>query len=309
MQKNKKAKKVLLSEVIDKLGFSIISKSETFETDSITCPNINRAGIELAGFKIFDQIWDPVYLGKKEWLFLHQFTEDEIIKKLEHILEMKSPLIILNSCFLENEKVKELFLNSKKNVVTSNKTLKEFNREYLNIVLEAISPRKKIHGCLCNIFGVGTLLIGESGVGKSEVVVELIKKGHIFVADDCVEISKIGNLIYGEASELNKDFIEIRGLGILSFSRTFGIERMINKTQIEVVIELVKDENNVSIERIGSTNRYYNLLDKEILFFQIPVSIARNLGEIIETAITKYKLNLTGYDSTKLFLDKINKTK
>lgn len=299
--------KLKVKELIENMDFELINKSKTFEDDYINSPSITRAGIELSGFKIFKDIWDVIYLGKKEFEYLNFFDIKEAALKLKNVLSLSSPLIIVTDSILSNEKYKEILLKSNNTIVKSKRTLSKFNKDFINLVLSANAPQKKIHGCLTNIFGVGTLIIGDSGVGKSEVTIELIKKGHIFIADDSVFVKKIGEDLYGSATEKTKDFIEIRGLGILSFSRTFGIERMINKTQIEVVIELVKDENKISFERLGNNNKYYELFDKKIILFQIPVASSRNLSEIIETAITKYKLNLTGFDSTQVFLDKINK--
>lgn len=303
--------KIYINKIIKKFNFEVINISKDIDNIFTQTPNINRLGIELSGYTMYEKLWDIAYLGKKELQYLLTFPIDMIEKKLISIFKMEPPLIILSPCFKEEYEILNIFKKQTNlNIVISKQTLKEFNLELIELILQEISESKTIHGSLCNVFGVGVLLIGESGIGKSETIIELIKRGHIFVADDSVNIKKINNILIGSALPINKDFIEIRGLGILNFSRTFGFEKIINNTKINVIIELIKQEDKkIKFERFGNNEKKYNILGIDLMHFQIPVERGKNISDLIETAIIKYKLLKNNIDSTQLFLDNINERK
>ena len=170
-----------------------------------------------------------------------------------------------------------------------------------------------MHGSLISVFGMGVLIIGRSGIGKSEVVVELVKKGHIFIGDDSIMITRIGKRVFGKANDITKNFIEIRGLGILNFQRIFGIEKQIKSSRVNVICELIDmdeiDKYSCQFERLGNKITYNNILGVDIPFYRIPVSQGRNISDLIETAITDLKLKKQGYFSAEEFIEQISKKK
>lgn len=290
--------------------FNILNKSSDFSEREIKSTNISRMGLELLGVNTYEECWEVIYWGSKENKFLNSLEIEDAKRRIASVFILNPPLVILGAKFSENEMILELAKKYNITLVKTDQPLLNFQIDMLSYMLEKTAPFEIIHGSLCNVFGVGTLIVGESGVGKSETIVELIKRGHIFVADDTVKVVKHGTRLFGESDELNKDFIEIRGLGILSFSRTFGIEKMLNSTKINVVIELIHPEHKkVKFERLGSKERFYQLLDVNLVHYQIPVTEGRNISEIIETAITQYKLKRNGFDATKLFLENARKSK
>lgn len=297
-----------VKELVNNQKFEILNKSSDFNTRQIKSTNISRMGLELLGVNTYDECWEVVYWGSKENKYLQSLNTNKAQQVISNVFVLKPPLVILGTKFKESEMILELAKKFNITLVKTNQPLMNFQIDTLSYMLEKSAPYEVIHGSLCNIYGIGTLIVGESGVGKSETIVELIKRGHIFVADDTVKVVKHGARLFGVPDEINNDFIEIRGLGILSFSRTFGIEKMIGSTKINIVIELIRPESKkVKFERLGSKDRYYQLLDVNLVHYQIPVTEGRNVAEIIETAITQYKLKRNGFDATKLFIENAKK--
>ena len=170
-----------------------------------------------------------------------------------------------------------------------------------------IAERQTVHGSLVNIYGEGVLIMGESGIGKSEVVIDLINRNHAFVADDAVEIFRHNSDFMGTPSKITKDFIELRGIGIINAKKTFGMKNILKKTKINLVIELVNLSKNKDIDRLGTDFQKFEILDGEIDKLQIPVSAGRSIASIVETAVTVYKHKK--YDSYSAVEDITNKHK
>ena len=170
-----------------------------------------------------------------------------------------------------------------------------------------IAERETVHGSLVNIFGEGVLIMGESGIGKSEVVIDLINRNHAFVADDAVEIFRHNSDFIGTPSKITKDFIELRGIGIINAKKTFGMRNILKKTKINLVIELVNLAPGQEIDRLGADFQKFEILDGQIDKLQIPVSAGRSIATIVETAVTVYKHRK--YDSYSAIEDITNKHK
>lgn len=157
-------------------------------------------------------------------------------------------------------------------------------------IAHKVAPRERVHGSLVNIFGEGVLIIGKSGIGKSELVINLINEKHMFVADDAVDIFRYGDRLIGRSAEITRNLIEIRGIGLLNARKTFGIKSILKNTKINLIIELVDLQDvKTSIERVGRDFDTMEILGEDIKKIQIPVSSGRNLVSIIESAVTVYK--------------------
>ena len=296
-------------QVVDKFKLNILVNEDKLEIREIKVPDISRGGLELTGVAIFEDFWNIIYLGSKESHYFKKFSPSIISEKLEMILRMNPPMIILGPGFKYEKILLELAKKTDVPIATSYMTLQELNFTVSTWMTEKLAPHTMWHGCLVSVFGMGTMIIGESGIGKSEITVELIKKGHIFVADDAIMVTRVGPKVFGEPEESVKDFIEIRGLGILSFSRTFGIEKQINSTRIHVVCELVdankQENNNIMFERLGQEIKYINVEGVEVPYYKIPVLQGRNTSDLIETAITDLKLKKQGFNSANEFINQV----
>jgi HPr kinase/phosphorylase len=153
------------------------------------------------------------------------------------------------------------------------------------------------------------LLTGKSGIGKSEVAMELIKKGHIFVADDAIDVANIAGRILGKPNAIANNFIEVRGLGILNIPKMFGVEKTQTSSNIDVVIELVRDDdvNSQIFERIGNENRYQYIEKAKVSYYKLPISPGRKMSDLIESAVVDFKLKQRGYNSGEDFITNYNK--
>ncbi|GAA5414913.1 HPr(Ser) kinase/phosphatase [Ureaplasma ceti] len=305
--------KLYAKQIVEKFDLEVLANGDQLCKREIKFPDIGRAGFELTGEKVFDDFWNIIYLGVKELRYLRKFSQSIVREKIEKILKMKPPMIILGKGFKYDKLVTELAQKTQVPVAKSVMSLQELNFTISTWMTEQLAPHSMYHGCLLNVFGVGTLIIGASGIGKSEITVELVKRGHIFIADDAVMITRVGPKIFGRAEDSVKDFIEIRGLGILSFSRTFGIEKIINSTRIRVVCELIDANNpenkNIMFERLGQEAKFMDIEGVKIPYYKIPVLQGRNTSDLVETAITDWKLKKQGYNSANEFIRQLQTLK
>lgn len=299
-----------VKDVVNQFNLQVILNEDKIDSTLIKLPDITRCSFELTGEHIFEDIWNVIYIGRKESLYLQRFSLSIIEEKLSFIITMKPPMIILGPDFAYESELLKVARNSDVPIVKSEMNLQALNFTITTWMTEKLAPYTMYHGCLVNVFGLGTLILGESGIGKSEITLELVKNGHIFVADDAILISRIGPNVFGKPDDLTKDYIEIRGLGILSFSRTFGIEKQINSTKIDVVCELInvnKEENkHVLFERLGQQTKYIDIEGVKLPYYKIPVLQGRNTSDLIETSVIDLKLKKQGFNSANEFINQIN---
>ncbi len=299
-----------VSDVVNKFNLKVLLNEDKMSTTFIKLPDITRCSFELTGEYIFEDIWNVLYIGRKETLYLEKFSSSIIEEKLTLVINMKPPMIILGPDFGFEQEILNAAKNSDIPIVKSEMNLQTLNFTISTWMTEKLAPYTMYHGCLVSVFGLGTLILGNSGIGKSEITVELVKKGHIFVADDAILITHIGPNVFGKPDDLTKDYIEIRGLGILSFSRTFGIEKQISSTKIDVVCELIdvnnEENKHVLFERLGQKIKYIDIEGVQLPYYKIPVLQGRNTSDLIETSIIDLKLKTQGFNSANEFINQIN---
>ena len=268
--------------------------------------SINRPGLELAGYFNYSLSKRLIYIGNKEHSYIMSMKDEDIRKAMDFLMTDECPGMVIcrgNEChkiiieeakkrnfplFMTNRKTSELLIDSVR---------------YLD---EVLSPQTSIHGTLIEVFSMGVVIVGESGIGKSETALELIKKGHRLVSDDRVDVSYIRGQLIGKTPDLLLNMMEVRGVGIIDISKMFGINTIINSHPIDLFIELVPLTPEVSMERLGNKTQYRTVLDQKIPMLTIPVSGARSVSDIIEVAVTNFKLKKNGYDSTYEFEERLN---
>lgn len=304
---------LFVDELINKFKLKVLSNEDQIKKIQITCSSLSRCAFELTGEIVYKSLIAVTYFGNKESLYLDKFDEETIKNKIRVILKMTPPLILIGPDFKHTNLIVELSKNTKIPVVETQHNFQILNLIIGNWIQEKLATYELTHGSLVSVFGMGTLITGRSGIGKSEVVVELIKKGHIFIGDDSIMITRMGKRIFGKPNDLTKNFIEIRGLGVLNFQRIFGIEKQIKSSRINVICELVDmnelDKYSCQFDRLGNKITYNNILGVDIPYYRIPVSQGRNISELIETAITDLKLKKQGYFSAEEFIQQISKKK
>ncbi|WP_442596210.1 HPr(Ser) kinase/phosphatase [Neobacillus sp. D3-1R] len=298
--------KVRTKDIIEKFNLELISGEEGVDRP-ITTTDISRPGLEMAGYFEYYPAERIQLLGKTELSFIHQLTEFDRASRMERLCTDITPAIIITR---EMEVPDELIEACEREAVPLLRTKQKstrFSSLLTNYLESKLAPTTAVHGVLVDIYGVGVLITGKSGVGKSETALELVKRGHRLVADDCVEIRQedVGNLI-GNSPELIEHLLEIRGLGIINVMTLFGAGAVRSNKRITLVIDLEIWDQKKQYDRLGLDEEKMKIIDSEITKLTIPVRPGRNLAVIIEVAAMNYRLKKMGMDAAQQFNDRLH---
>lgn len=272
----------------------------------IKVADINRPGLELAGFYQFSQQKRIVILGDKEIEYIKTLSVYRQRKSFEFLTADETPAIIISK---NHDCPKILHKIAHKKNFPIFKSSEETYRLIIDVVTfldEELAVSETLHGGLLNVFGRGILIKGESGLGKSEIALELIKRGHLLVADDRVDCYNVHHHIIGKPAPVLTGLLEIRGVGVIDVARMFGVRSVTKSASVDLVIELEmwdtsKDYNRLGIEKI----EYYNILGVDIPKIVIPVRVGRTMAVIIEAAVTNFILQQQGLNSAREFEAKV----
>lgn len=295
-----------LKEVKDAMGFSIVA-GEKGLTNCIEDDMINRPGMELAGFWDFFEQTRLILLGSKECSFLNTLDKKTALERFEMLFKKNPPAFL----FSRNVDVPNFVieLGDKYNipVFRSELTTTALSSKVYSYLQEILTIKKSVHGVLVDINGMGTLIIGKSGIGKSETALELIKRGHQLVADDRIEMfeKEVGVLI-GSSPKVQQGFMEIRGIGIVNYIQMFGAQSFRDKKRIRLVVELEKWDGNKVYDRLGIDTLKSKFFNTEVTKVVIPVLPGRNVALLVESAAANEKLKYMGYNGADEFINKIN---
>lgn len=269
---------------------------ETGLDKPVTEVMISRPGIELAGFMEFFDPERVILIGSKEASFLNLLDASLQEKRLTEIFKLNPPALI----FSTNVEIKDIFikLGNKYHVPILKSKLRTtaLNSKLYSYLQENLAKRQTVHGVLMDINGMGTLIIGKSGIGKSETALELIKRGHMLISDDRVDIFQkdVGTLI-GEAPKILERYLEVRGIGIIDVVSMFGIGSYRESKKVRLVVELEKWEEKKNYDRLGLNTKTTKYFDTEIPIVTIPVLPGRNVALLVESAAMNEKLKYLGY--------------
>lgn len=297
---------MLLKEFCDRLDLEVLYDGGC-EKIAITNSSINRSGLQLYGFyKHFDE--DRVQIiGKVEDSYLRHLPPEERKEKVFTFFSYSWPCLII-AWDIENELLLEAAKKYNKILLRSKVETMKIMIKTIQYLDDYLAPNVSIHGVLVDVFGIGVLITGSSGVGKSETALELVKRGHRLISDDVVDIKRVSdNRLIGTAPELLKQYMEIRGIGIIDVRTLYGIGAVKESVDIEMCIHLEQWESNSHYDRLGIDNQYMNILGVDIDKVTIPVTSGRNLAIIIETAARNNRQKAMGINSAQDFLDKVNK--
>ena len=291
---------VALKELVKEFGLQIEYAATDYDSIRLTVPDLSRPGLQLAGY--FDH-FEPVRLqvmGNVEISYLSKLSQAERTLTLDRLFSYRFPALILcrdtqpdPECLAMARKHNVTLLRSKEVTSTIISTI-------ISYLTSAMAPRITRHGVLMDVLGEGILLIGESGIGKSEAAMELIKRGHRLVADDAVEIRKIsGSTLVGSAPELIRNYIELRGIGIINVQKIFGMGAVKEDAVIDMEIHLENWDQNKVYDRLGLDTHYNNILGVDIPTVTIPINPGRNLAVIIEVAAMNNRQKRLGYNAAE----------
>lgn len=284
-------------ELANHFGLKVLNGDLNALNRKVTVPELDRPGLELLGLFQFHEKDRILMIGNKEMALIKDSNPNFIYHNCLRMMSEECPAVILTQGNPCPEAVKKAAVETNCPLFITDAETTELASSLYVYLSEALAPRTAVHACLLEIYGIGVMLLGESGIGKSEISLELIKKGHRLIADDRVSIAAVrGNLI-GTCPETIYGMMEVRGIGIINVSRMFGINALAKRKKIELVINLVSFKADEPMERIGMKTDRYEILGEFLPLVKLPVSAARSMAEIIEAAVTNFKLKDDGYDT------------
>ncbi len=293
---------VSLAEVIKEFSLESVYMPKPPEEISVHVPRVNRPGLQLAGFYGYYEAERIHLVGKAETQYIEQLPEEERKQKIETFFATHPTAVVFTSTLAVSDFGVE---TAKKYGVPLMRTAERTSSflsaliAFLNIRL---APRITRHGVFVEVYGEGILLLGDSGVGKSETAIELVKRGHRLVADDAVEIKRVsGKTLVGEAPENIRHYVELRGIGIVDVRRLFGMGSVKNTEKIDMVIKLEQWVEGKMYDRLGMDEEYTEILGLSVPSLTIPVRPGRNLAIIVEIAAMNNRQKKMGYNTAEEF--------
>jgi len=298
--------KVSLGKIISEFSLEILNLQGSPEEIYISSTDVNRPGLQMAGyFEFFDPLRIQL-IGKSEESFLKRFTEEKAEKRLRDLFSKKPAAVIICRDLQVNDMYRKIAEEYEVPLLRSNESTSDFEAALIAFLNLHLAPRLTQHGVLVDVYGEGILLLGESGVGKSETAIELVKRGHRLIADDAVEIRRVSSKsLVGTAPDNIRHFIELRGIGIINASRIFGAGSVKLTEKIDLVIKMEPWDVNKAYDRMGLENQTTEILDLKIPSLTIPVKPGRNLAVIIEVAAMNSRQKKLGYNAAEDLLKKL----
>ena len=279
------------------LGLTVISDAKKENGMRIRVADVFRPGLQFAGYFDVFAHERPQLIGRAEMAYLCSLSPEVQRERLARYFSYEMPCIIIARGM---DCPPQLLSQAQEHGVPIYGTQQEtsaFTGVAIAFLSEVSAPRQATHGVMVDVFGVGVLITGESGVGKSECALELIKRGHQLVSDDVVDISRVGKTLYGEAPETVRDFMELRGIGIVDIKSIFGIGAVERRRTVDVVINLEVWQPGKDYARLESGERTTDILGVKLPLIELPVRSGRNLAIIVEIAARNWRLKAEGYDA------------
>lgn len=306
MENNELEAKVTIRDLNEYFKFTQITGDDESLNRWVIVPDINRPGLELAGFYKHTEPRRIIIIGEKEQAYIQTLPPQVQRERFEHLTDAYTPCIVVSKG-IECPKVLEEIARYRNFPIFASKL--QTYRVMVDLVSfldERLAEIDSTHGVLISVLGKGVLITGDSGMGKSEIALELIKRGQILVADDRVDCARIHNEIIGHAPELLEGMLEIRGIGVIDVAKMFGASALLNKVKIDFVISLEKFDSSMEYARVGiEEQQTMRILGVEIPKIVLPVKEGRSMAVLVESAVTNFRLKEMGFDSAKEFEQRV----
>lgn len=280
--------------------FHLKNITESIDTTEIVLhhPDVNRPALQLAGFYDHFDNERVQIIGFVEQEYLRQLTREERKICYEKLFSCSIPCLICSRNYQPGGDMYATALKYNTPILISEMATSDLMAEVIRWLKVQLAPIISIHGVLVDVFGEGVLIMGESGIGKSEAALELIKRGHRLVSDDVVEIHKVSDeTLIGTAPDITRHFIELRGIGIIDVKTLFGVESVKNTQSIDMVIKLEEWDKEKEYDRLGMDDQYTEFLGNKVICHSIPIRPGRNLAIIVESAAVNYRQKKMGYNA------------
>ena len=297
-----------LTTLVRDFKLEVVYASADYESIRLTVEDVARPGLQLAGYFDYYEPMRLQILGNVEVSYIQKKTPEERAAIFDRFFSYKPPALLIARNFPADEQCLEMAKKHSITVLRSGETTASLASSIIAYLRSALAPRITRHGVLVEVYGEGLLLIGDSGVGKSETALELLKRGHRLIADDAVEIKKEGAYVLsGSAPELIRHYIELRGIGVINVAKLFGMGAVKESANIDMVVNLEAWRDDVLYDRLGVENEFTTILGVKVPNLTIPVKPGRNLAVILEVAAMNNRQKKMGYNAALEFTEQINK--
>lgn len=301
-------KNVKVSELVQQFQLEVIAGEHGLKR-TITVDDLNRPGLEMAGYFEYHPQERVQLLGKTELAFFAMLTAEERKERMQRICSDLTPCFVVTRSLEVPQELIDISNEKNLPVLRSSMATTILSSKITGFLERKLAPTATIHGVLCDVYGVGMLITGTSGIGKSETALELVKRGHRLVADDAVEIRQTSdNQLHGTAPELIRHLLEIRGVGIINAMTLFGAGAVRNNKRITLVVRLENWQQDKQYDRLGLDEETTRIIDTDVPLVTIPVRPGRNLAVIIEVAAMNYRLKQMGLNAALQFTNKLTAT-
>ena len=287
------------ADFISSLSLSVLSPSDRTGWE-VASAELNRPGLQFAGYYEYFAYERPQVIGKVEMTYLESLDDDVRYERLKHFFSYPLPCVIICRGMRPMQDILELAKAHDIPVYGTTWVTTRFFVNAINYLSRSLAPRSTIHGVLLDVYGVGVLITGESGVGKSEAALELVKRGHQLVADDVMDVCRVTDgRLTGESPENIRHFMEIRGIGIIDIKAMYGVGAVLMSKSIDLVMHLEEWKEKKEYDRLGLTDEYTTIMDVRVPQIVLPVRPGRNLAVVIEVAARNFSLKHMGYSAAQ----------
>ena len=295
-----------IDKIIEKMELKLLTPDIETGDKVVTVPDINRPALQLTGFfDHFDSERVQV-IGHVEAAYMETLDEETRKDRHEQLMSYNIPCIVFCRSMMPDAQMIEAAREYQIPLLQTDKATSSFEAEIIRWMKVMLAPTISIHGVLVDVYGEGVLITGESGIGKSEAALELIKRGHRLVTDDVVQISKVSDeTLIGTAPEITRHFIELRGIGIIDVKTLFGVESVKETQGIDMVIHLEDWDKDKEYDRFGLEEEYTEILGNKVVCHNLPVRPGRNLAVIVESAAVNWRQKKMGYNAARELYNRV----
>lgn len=300
----------LIKKLRERVLMNVVNKtSEDFaDAKFVVEPDLHRPGLALAGYTTLFTHHRIQIFGNTETRFLDNLSEDQQVAAFKNVIDFDIPVIFLTDGNTLPDPLFQLAMDRKIPIYCTGVETTHFMLVLRDFLDDQFALQTMVHGAMVDVYGIGILIAGKSGIGKSEIALDLIERGHRLVADDVVMLTKKNNILMSSSTEMSKHFMEIRGLGIIDVMSMFGIRAIRYQKRLEVVLELSLWHETKDVERTGLTDEFIDILGVDIPVIHLPITPGKNITVIAEVIAMNYLLKHYGYDAAKAFQDKVTDT-
>ena len=297
---------VTIAELIEKMDFKNLTPELDCEKIVVSHPDVNRPALQLTGFYAHFDNERVQMIGNVEIAYLSGLSRERRIAMYDKLISSKIPCVIFSTMTRPSQDMIDLAYKYNVPTFVTERTTSSLMAEIIRWLGVQLAPCISIHGVLVDVYGEGILITGESGIGKSEAALELIKRGHRLVSDDVVEIRKVSDVtLVGSAPDITRHFIELRGIGIIDVKTLFGVESVKDTQSIDLVIKLEEWDRDKEYDRLGLHEEYTEYLGNKVVCHSLPIRPGRNLAIIVEAAAVNHRQKKMGYNAAEALYKRV----